>query len=247
MTKYELFKKIADELTPLILNLEKDINAALAGASQQKVNTSANYGKNLKRGLGNLARSIFTKESSENLINLYQNRKNSLYDYQKLEYKIEQIYNDIIDESLINENSSKVAELLLSFKQKFSDAIKNIANELQVDYDKEKAEYMKQHGSSAPPDSTPDSEIEQAHNQKRSLSYIDQTLEEFSELSDQEKYEALIEMYAVMNYKGDEQSYSDLSPLLKKIIDENKYKEAKNLLPIELQKKLDEEIRSVEQ
>ena len=249
MTKYELFKKIADEMTPLIINLEKDISRVLStNPPEQKINAQKtnNFGGRLK----GLARSVFTSESNENIINLYKNRKRNLESYSKLDNKLKEIFEDTIKENISNntlsENSSEISILLSNFREKFISIIKNIASELQVDYDKEKSEYMQKAGSDAAPEEMSDGDIEAMHSKNRSTSQIDVTLEEFSKLSDQKKYEALLEMYAVTTYEDDKKAYSDLHPLLKKIINENKYKEAKDLLPIELQKKLDEEIRDLE-
>jgi hypothetical protein len=220
MTKYELFKKITDELTPLILNLEKDINNAL---SKQSI---ARKPVDIKKGLSNLARSIFTKESNENILDLYFSRRKNLNNYIKLENKLNELYENLIydiKENIITENASQVQSILSNFKQNFVSAIKNIANELQVDYDKEKEEYMKKLSTDAPPDDISDSEIEKSHKKAQE---IDETLEEFMKLPYRHKtqldqLDSLMQLYMVVEYAP--MRYKELPDLLKKIIDENKY------------------------
>ena len=81
MTKYELFKKITDELTPLIIKLEKDIINILNNQSKSnKQPAASNFGKKFQ----SLARSLFTKESNENILFLYKNRKKDLKNYVQL-------------------------------------------------------------------------------------------------------------------------------------------------------------------
>jgi len=253
MTKYELFKRLSDDLLPLILDLEKDIKSALSNnKANPNIKPKQSYGKNLQQGLHSLAKSIFTKESNDNLLDLYLSRKNSLQDYQKLENKIQEICTKTIEENIdissINEDVSEIPNILQKFKQNFVNVIKNLSKELQSDYDQEKAEYMKTHGSDAPPDSISDSEVEKIQS-GRSSSYIDQTLEEFSKLPDideneESKFYGLLKIYAAMNYGDD---HSILSPLLKKIVDEKKYDEAKKLLNLDLQKELDSKIKEYEE
>lgn len=252
MTKYELFKRLSDDLLPLILDLEKDIKSTLSNKANPNIKPKQSYGKNLQQGLHSLAKSIFTKESNDNLLDLYLRRKNSLQDYQKLENKIQKICNETIEENIdissINENISEISNILQKFKQNFVNVIKNLSKELQSDYDQEKAEYMKTHGSDSPPDSISDSEVEKIQS-GRSSSYIDQTLEEFSKLPDideneESKFYGLLRMYAVIKNNDD---YSTLSPLLRKIVDEKKYEEAKKLLNLDLQKRLDSTIKEYEE
>lgn len=244
MTKYELFKRITDELTPLIINLEKDILKVTSNSASVK-NPTTNQNNNFGRRFQNLARSIFaTKESNENLIFLYKNRKSNLRNYAKLENKINEIYNNFINDNyIILENTSEISALLSNFREKFINIIKSIASELQLDYEAEKEEMMKRVGS---PDDISDEEIESAHN--RSAAPIDTTLDEFSKLADYDedltkltKFTALLRIY----FLGDGE-FESLPPLLKKIINERKYEDAKSLLPPQVRKKLDYHIKDIE-
>ena len=111
MTKYELFKKLTNELTPLVINLEKDITKLMSNLvkTQPNTQTASGFGKRFK----SLVRPIFASESSENLIFLYKNRKNNLRNYIKLENKINEIYNNFINENyIISENTSEISGIL---------------------------------------------------------------------------------------------------------------------------------------
>lgn len=240
MTKYELFKKLTNELTPLVINLEKDIAKLMSNSvkAQPNTQTASSFGKRFK----SLVRPIFASESSENLIFLYKNRKYNLRNYIKLENKINEIYNNFINENyIISENTSEISGILSNFREKFINVIKNIATELQSDYEAEKNEIMKKVGS---PDDISDEDIESAH-ATRSASVIDNTIEEFSKLDDYDedltkltKYSALLRIYFA-NPDEYPDEFEELPPLLKKIINEGKYETAKSLLPPQLREKLE--------
>ena len=253
MTKYELFKKITDELTPLIIKLEKEILGVLSNYSKStpiKTNTTqSSFGKKFQ----SLARSIFAKESNENVLFLYKNRKKNLKNYIELENKLNKICDEIIsenfDNNLILENLSEIPKLLSNFRQSFINVVKNLADELQSDYDLDKAEMMRKLGSESPPDEVSDAEIELSHQRKRQSQPIDSTLQDFNKLPDYDedetkltKFTALLRIYFLQ-----EEDYETLPILLKKIIDENKYEEAKSLLSKDIREKLEELIKEYEQ
>lgn len=242
MTKYELFKKITDELTPLIIKLEKDIINILNNQSKSnKQPAASNFGKKFQ----SLARSLFTKESNENILFLYKNRKKDLKNYVQLENKLIKICDDTINETFKNtiilENLSNIPKLLSDFRSNFINIVKNLAGELQADYDLDKEQLMKKLGSESPPDDITDQEIELSHLQKRKSVPIDSTLEEFSKLPDYDADETKLTKFTALLaiHFFSEKDNEPLPSLLKKIVDENKYEEAKSLLPPDIKKELE--------
>lgn len=147
--KFELFKKLIEDITNLINNLQSQIIKILSNNQSSPKNVQPRTNK-----LG-----LFQKLKSIWPLNKFV-KESSLHDYLKINEQIENICQEIILENfefVIKENNNQqITQILIKFNNDFKELIKKYADILKKDYDKEKQEYIKKTGV---PDETPDEDI----------------------------------------------------------------------------------------
>lgn len=149
--KFELFKRLIEDITNLVTNFQNQIFKIIQSSQSTQPAQSNHVQKPNKLG-------FFQKLKSFWPFNKFV--KESLHNYLTFNEEIEKISNEIVAEHLLfteTNDNQEIAKLIIKFNNDFKALINKYSNELQIDYDKEKTNHIKDTGS---PDDTSEKEIE---------------------------------------------------------------------------------------
>ena len=135
--KFDLFKKLIEEITNLITAMQRQLISIL----NQAPSKNPAERKTNKLGLFQRLRSLwpFNKFVKEN----------SLHNYLLFNKEIENICEEIIVENfglILESKEDQISQILIKFNNDFKSIVKKYADILQKDYDKEKEEYLRSSG-----------------------------------------------------------------------------------------------------
>ncbi len=174
--KFELFNRLIEDITNLVANFQNQILKIIQSSQSNQPTQPTNFQKPNKLG-------FFQKLKSFWPFNKFV--KESLHNYLTFNEEIEKISNEIIIEHLLlteTNDNQEIAKLIIKFNNDFKTLINKYANELQVDYDKEKTNHIKDTGS---PDDTSEKEIEAIT--KTSADFKDSVLNSISKVLQNKK------------------------------------------------------------